>query len=168
MKRKKWIPQEDWKIMQKYFPMLIVDGILIEKKSDKLSVCLVKRVKMPFAGYWVIPGGYVDKNEKLRNAAVREFWEETGLKSKVADFVGIYDNSKRDPRGHNVGVAYLLRRTGGKIRASDETSDVRFFPVNKLPKNIGFDHKKIINDALKVCKRRKKYAKKSKIEKRQQ
>lgn len=135
--------------------MLVVDGIL-EKDG---RICLVKRSTGPFKNYWALPGGFVDKGETLQHAIVKEVFEETGLHAKVLGFVNIYDSPKRDPRGHVVSIAFLLKRAGGRMKTSNETSEVRFFPAGKLPKNIAFDHAIIIRDAL---KERKTYKRKQK------
>ena len=155
MKSKKDAPRKTWKTMLKHFPMLVVDGILIENGKSGLQVCLVKRSTGPFKNYWALPGGFVDKGETLQHAIVREVFEETGLRAKVLGFVNIYDSPKRDPRGHAVSIAFLLKRTGGRMKTSNETSEVKFFPESKLPKNIAFDHTIIIRDALEAYKRRK-------------
>ncbi len=140
-----------WKKMMKLFPMLIVDGVLVENNK----VLLVKRSTQPYIEHWVLPGGFVEKGEILKKAILREFWEETGFRTKAIRLVGAYDTPGRDPRGHTVSIVYLMKLTGGRIRTSDETSDVRFFPVNKLPDKIGFDHRKIIRDALKAYRIKK-------------
>jgi 8-oxo-dGTP diphosphatase len=130
---------------------IVVDGVIIEGSK----ICLVRRAGPPFRNYWVVPGGFVETGEVLKDAVRREVWEETGLRTRVVNLSGIYDDPKRDPRGHAVSVAFLLRRAGGRIRTSSETSDVKFFPIRRLPKNIGFDHRQIIRDALKVYKRKR-------------
>ena len=147
---KREAPAGVWKTMLSRFPMIVVDGILVKDGR----ICLVKRSTRPFKNYWALPGGFVEKGETLQHAIVREVFEETGLRAKVLGFVNIYDSPKRDPRGHAVSIAFLLKRTGGRMKTSNETSEVKFFPESKLPKNIAFDHRKIIEDALKACRRK--------------
>jgi ADP-ribose pyrophosphatase YjhB (NUDIX family) len=137
-------------VMRK-FPLPVVDGILLENGR----ICLVKRAGTPFRGSWVLPGGFVENGETLETAAVREFFEETGLRTKVTGLAGVHDDPKRDPRGHAISMAFFLKRAGGSLRTSSETSDVRFFPVGRIPRNVGFDHRRIIKDALKVYRRRR-------------
>ena len=126
-----------------------VDPVLIHDEK----ILLVKRAKPPYKGSWVLPGGYIDWNETAEQAVVRELWEETGVRSKVIRQVGVYSDPKRDPR-QTIAVAFLLKRTGGRLkRDMDETKDVRWFSLAKLPK-LGFDHKKIVRDALKELRKR--------------
>ena len=121
-----------------------VDGLVIE--SGK--ILLVKRKKPPYAGRWVLPGGYVDPGETVEKAVAREVWEETGLRTKIKNMVGVYSDPSRDPRG-TIAVAFKLTKLGGKLRVkTDETKEVKWFSISKLP-SLGFDHNKIVRDALK-------------------
>ncbi len=142
--------KKEWKKLMQKVPMIVVDGILIENDN----VLLVERTTEPFLGHNVLPGGFVDYGERVKEAVIRETFEETGLRTKVMAFVGIYDNPKRDPRGRTISLAFLLKRTGGRIRESNETRNIRFFPLNKLPKRMGFDHKQMVADALKMMKKK--------------
>ncbi len=144
------LSRNEWKRMLKKMPMLVVDGVVIENNR----VLLVGRKIPPFLGHNVLPGGFVDYKETLEKAVVREVKEETGLRTKVVKFVGFYDNPERDPRGHTVSAAFLLKITGGKIRGSSETKNVAFHHLNKLPDKMGFDHKKMVKDALKMLRKR--------------
>src|SRR4051812_3054373 len=70
------------------------------------GVVLVRRGSEPFEGRWALPGGFVEGGETVRQAAVREAAEETGLTVEVSRLVGVYSEPDRDPRGHNVSVAF--------------------------------------------------------------
>jgi 8-oxo-dGTP diphosphatase len=57
-------------------PSVTVDIVLVDKA---FKVLLIKRKSDPFAECWALPGGFVDENEKLADAARRELVEETGV-----------------------------------------------------------------------------------------
>jgi 8-oxo-dGTP diphosphatase len=132
--------------MRYKFPKLTVDGLILKDKK----VLLIKRKNYPFKGKWALPGGFVEYKEKTEDTAIREVFEETGLKTKINNLVGVYSDPNRDPRGHTVSVIYLLEICGGKLKSSDDASDAKFFDLNQLPK-LAFDHNKIIKDALRKC-----------------
>lgn len=123
-------------------PILAVDGIIL--RGDK--VLLTKREIYPFQGYWVLPGGHVEYGEKVEEAVKREMKEELGISVKIKKLVGVYSELKRDPRYHSVSVAFFLEKGKGKIHLNYESSKFKYFSLNNLPKKIGFDHRKIIND----------------------
>ena len=127
-------------------PILAVDGVIIEKGK----VLMVKQAHFPFIGYWVLPGGHVEYRETVEQAIKREMKEELGVSVKIKGILGVYSDPKRDPRYHSVSVAYLLKKGKGKISISKEASDYKYFPLKSLPKKIGFDHRKIIKDLIKI------------------
>ena len=127
-------------------PKLTADGLILKDKK----VLLIKRKNYPFKGKWALPGGFVEYKEKTEDTAIREVFEETGLKTKINNLVGVYSDPNRDPRDHTVSVIYLLEICGGKLKSSDDASDAKFFDLNQLPK-LAFDHNKIIKDALRKC-----------------
>ena len=69
------------------FPLVGVGSIIIE--DDR--VLLVKRAHPPIQGQWSIPGGVLEVGELVREAAVREAREETGLIVEPGDLLGVYD-----------------------------------------------------------------------------
>lgn len=127
---------------QKYIH-LTVDAIILNKKG---RVLLTKRGITPFKGFWVLPGGHVDYGERVKTALLREVKEETGLKIKITDFLGIYDSPKRDPRHHTITLSFLAKISGGRPTKTAEATELKFFHLNKLPKKMGFDHRQIIKD----------------------
>jgi len=123
-------------------PALTVDGVLVEDGA----VLLVRRRNPPFAGAYALPGGFVDYGETVEAAAAREVQEETGLAVAVERLIGVYSDPARDPRGHTVSVAFLVRRRGGTLAGADDADEARFFPLDGLP-TLAFDHGRILADA---------------------
>ncbi|NPA76967.1 MAG: NUDIX hydrolase [Candidatus Diapherotrites archaeon] len=107
------------------------------------KVLLLKRAHEPFNGYWVLPGGHVESNESVEDAAVREMREELGLDVEIGRLIGVFSDPHRDPRGL-VSVAFLARAAGGDVQLNREASEYAWFPLDELPENIGFDHKEIL------------------------
>ncbi len=125
-------------------PRIAVDAIIV--KDD--CVVLIKRKNPPFQDYYALPGGFVEIGEYVEEAVVREAKEETGLDVEVEKFSGIYDDPKRDPRGHVISIAYICRVVGGELKAMTDAKDVHCVPLKEI-KNIklAFDHAKILSDA---------------------
>jgi 8-oxo-dGTP diphosphatase len=123
-------------------PVIIRDGrVLLQKRSFGM-----------FRGCWVFPGGRVDAGEDTWTACVREAREETGLRVSIVRMIGFYDDPKRDPEKHAASMAFLCRPVGGRLRKSREATEIRWFPLDRLPERMGFDHAKIISDARKLLK----------------
>ena len=124
-------------------PKLTTDGAVL--KDNK--ILLIKRKNPPFKNTWALPGGFVEYNEKVEDSVIREVFEETNLKTKIIDLIGIYSDPNRDPRGHVVTVVYLLGIIDGTLKSGDDASEAKFFDLNDLPK-LSFDHNVIINDII--------------------
>lgn len=131
-------------------PVLAVDGVILERGK----VLLVKRAVQPFVGLYELPGGHVEYGETVEAAVKREMKEELGVSVKIKKLIGVYSDPKRDPRHHTAAVVYLLEAGKGKIRLSEEASEFKFFALDELPKKMGFDHKKILDDLKKMGKTR--------------
>ena len=125
-------------------PAVTVDVVLATREV-RPRVLLIQRKKDPFAGTWALPGGFVEENEKLADAARRELKEETSL--DVADIEQLYTagDPGRDPRGWTISVAYLARVNANELKpiAADDAEAVAWYPLDKLPK-LAFDHAMIL------------------------
>ncbi len=119
-------------------PGITVDIIIRYEEG----IVLIKRKNPPHG--WALPGGFVDYGETLEDAAVREAKEETNLNIYDLKQLHAYSDPSRDPRGHTITVAFSARGQG-KLKAADDTKDVRVFAYDNLPKLV-FDHKRIIDD----------------------
>lgn len=130
------------------------DIVALAHDDAELLVLLVTRASEPYADQLALPGGFVDPDEDLGDAARRELAEETGVSVSPADLVqiGAYGRPDRDPRMRTVSVAYRVQlaspvtATGG-----DDASDAQWHPVDQIlgqPGQLAFDHEQIIRDAL--------------------
>jgi 8-oxo-dGTP diphosphatase len=128
-------------------PALTVD-IVIATREARPRVLLIRRKNEPFAGSWAIPGGFVDENERLADAARRELVEETGVEGTDLEQLYTAGDPGRDPRGWTVSVAYLARVNPTELGpvAADDASEVGWFPLDDLPA-LAFDHAMILSRA---------------------
>jgi mutator protein MutT len=126
-------------MLKKKFPKLAVDVII----NYNGRIVLVRRKNPPYG--WALPGGYVEYGETVEDAARREVKEETGLSLVSLEQFHVYSHPLRDPRGHTVSVVFVAKGKG-KLLAGDDAQRVRLFDLDKLPSDLAFDHKKIIDD----------------------
>jgi 8-oxo-dGTP diphosphatase len=131
-------------------PSVTEDVVIFTLLEGALNVLLVQRKRWPFEGHWAIPGGFVDMNESLEQAARRELEEETGVHDVYLEQLYTFGAPKRDPRTRVISVAYiaLVSSDTQTLRVSDESTDVRWFPVQRLPGPLAFDHDYILATAL--------------------
>ena len=121
-------------------PALTVDVAIVTREA-RPRVLLIQRKKDPFAGSWALPGGFVEENERLADAARRELVEETGVTAAELEQLYTAGDPGRDPRGWTVSVAYLAQVEPDAVRpvAADDASAVGWFALDELPP-LAFDH----------------------------
>ncbi|HVL56809.1 MAG TPA: bifunctional nicotinamide-nucleotide adenylyltransferase/Nudix hydroxylase [Burkholderiaceae bacterium] len=105
-------------------------------------VLLVRRGQMPGAGLWALPGGFVEKNERLLQSAMRELQEETGLGLLPSTLeqsfreAKVFDHPQRSLRGRTITHAHLfdLGKTGRlpAVSGADDASEAHWVPIAKL------------------------------------
>ena len=122
--------------MRREFPELPLVGIgAIIIEADR--VVLVKRAHPPIQGHWSIPGGVLEVGEMVRDAAIREAREETGLIVEPGELLGVYDRILRDPEHrvqyHYVLIDFLCCAVGGELLAASDADEVQWFTREELP-----------------------------------
>ncbi len=121
-------------------PAVTVDVIVQNARGE---VVLIERRHPPHG--WALPGGFVDRGERVEVAARREVREETHLDVNPLHLVGVYSDPARDPRGHTVTIVFSTR-CDDEPRADDDAVSVGVFPIDALPAEMAFDHREIITD----------------------
>ena len=159
-------------------PAVTVDIIVFQKQSHHLKVLFVKRKNHPYIGKWAFPGGFLDINEDIKDAAYRELKEETSIKAHQVELhqLHTYGSVHRDPRMRVISIAYVaVVHHDITIQAMDDAEDVAWFDIImnqeqlilkhdsitlsfQITKdgyqaisdsfNLAFDHLKILSDAL--------------------
>ena len=125
-------------------PLVAVDAVIRFKKN---SIVLIHRKNPPFRGELALPGGFVNVGETVEDACIRETYEETNINITIKKLIGVFSAPNRDPRGHNISIAFLCEPLTGseKPMAKDDAQSleiVNFTDISSL--NLAFDHKDII------------------------
>lgn len=137
-----------------------VDAALFTIRAGRLSVLLVERGNDPYRGAWALPGGFVEQDEDLEHAALRELAEETGLEAFPGHLeqLATFGRPGRDPRMRVVSVAYvgmmpaLPPPVGGddasaaRFWATDDLFDAESDPAERP--QLAFDHAEILAAAI--------------------
>ena len=130
-------------------PALAVDCVVFGLDENGLQVLLVERGVAPFKGRTALPGGFVQLDETLEQAARRELEEETGLGAKVfLEQLYTFGELHRDPRERVVSVAYyaLVKLSDHRVRAATDARAAAWFRLADKPQ-LAFDHEQILRVA---------------------
>ena len=132
-------------------PAVTVDIAIFAGEAPDLL--LIRRKHCPFEGCWALPGGFVEMDESLEEAALRELEEETGVSDVPLIEVGAFGDPSRDPRGRVITIAYaaVLEKPARNVEAGSDASEVAWFSTGNLP-TLAFDHAEIIRKALERLK----------------
>jgi 8-oxo-dGTP diphosphatase len=130
-------------------PSVAVDCVIFGLDKTDLKILLIQRGGEPFKNAWALPGGFVDMDESLEAAALRELEEETGVKNVFFEQLFTFGNPGRDPRGRVISVAYyaLVNLDEHPVEAASDAKNAAWFPLNNLPE-LAFDHDKVLETAI--------------------
>jgi 8-oxo-dGTP diphosphatase len=135
-----------------------VDIVVFTVRNGALEVLLVKRGVPPFEGEFAIPGGFIREGEGLEEAALRELYEETGVRNVFLEQLYSFGDPRRDPRGRVITVAYyaLIASDALSLAAGADAAEARWFRANGLP-HLAFDHEGILNYAVERLRNKLEY-----------
>ena len=106
-------------------------------------IVLARRARGVYKGAWCIPCGYVEYDEDVRQAARREFQEETGLLVEVGEVYAVHSNF-HNPASHSVGIWFRGTVLGGTLRPDDDVDQVAYMPLRHLPDNLAFPTDRLV------------------------
>lgn len=126
-------------------PSPTVDIIVELVDRPHRPIVLIERKNPPYG--WAIPGGFVDYGESMETAACREAQEETGLDVRLVEQFHVYSSPERDPRQHTISLVFIATATGTP-EAADDAKHLEVFDMWQIPKNLCFDHDRVLQDYL--------------------
>jgi 8-oxo-dGTP diphosphatase len=110
-------------------PLPVACAIVV---NDKREVLLVKRKKAPYKEMWCLPIGFAESGEEVKDAALRELKEESGIEGEIARLIDV-DTVENDFYGSLAIVTYEVKRTGGELCPGDDATDAKFFSIFDIP-----------------------------------
>lgn len=142
-------------LQQRTVYALSVDCVIFGYKDEVLHVALIERKKQPFKGDWALPGGFVEGDETVEQAALRELQEETGIHDIYLEQFHVFSKPDRDPRGRVITVAFfaLINSEHTDLSATEDAAQAQWYPAYDIPQ-LAFDHEIIYEkavDALRIA-----------------
>ena len=127
-------------------PYLTVDGIVKIFNPEFKGIVLIKRKNPPLG--FALPGGFVDRGERVEDALRREMKEEINLNVKIDKLLGVYSDPNRDPRLHTVSCVFICSACD-LPKAGDDAKEAFIIKLEDIPWNeLVFDHANILRDFL--------------------
>jgi 8-oxo-dGTP diphosphatase len=126
-------------------PAVTADIVIFTIRDRQLKLLLIRRAGEPYRGKWALPGGFVNADEDLDEAARRELEEETGVTGVYLEQLYTFGRPDRDPRERVITVAYyaLIPSDRLQLRAASDAEAVGWFALDELPE-LAFDHAEIV------------------------
>lgn len=145
---------EELKYCYKYpHHAVTTDCVIFGFDGQKLNVLLIKRGVEPYKDRWAFPGGFLKPDESAETGALRELYEETGLKDAYIEQFHTYTAPERDPRERVITIAYMALVKITNVKGGDDAAEAQWFTVDEAPQ-LAFDHDKILRDALRRLRER--------------
>ena len=128
-------------------PSVTADMVIFARGSEAehLEVLLIQRGRPPFRGQYALPGGFVNPDESVDDAAARELKEETGVDCGCLEQLRTFSTPGRDPRRWVITCAYLalVEKSEITVKAGDDAKAAEWFSVKleRLPDASGSGEK---------------------------
>ena len=109
-----------------------------ESGAEQPSIVLIRRGQPPFEGWWALPAGFIEEDESVEQAAVRECKEETGLDVELIEMFHV-DSFPTDPTSNSGSIIfYRARPVAGELVPGDDAAEAAIFMPNALPFDVAF------------------------------
>ncbi|MBX6311370.1 MAG: NUDIX hydrolase [Isosphaeraceae bacterium] len=127
-------------------PAVTVDMVVFGLEGAKLCVLMIRRRREPFADHWALPGGFLDIDEPIQAAALRELREETGLdRVELVAPIGVFGEPGRDPRGRTISLVHgaVVRAPLPAVAGADDAAAAAWIGLDRIDR-CAFDHEQIL------------------------
>lgn len=126
-----------------------VDAAIFTIVDDQLCLLLIQMKKTPYTGQWAMPGGRLDPKETAEAATMNILRTQTGVENVYLEQLKTFDAIDRDSLERVVSIASmaLIASSQVSLHTTDKYSDVRWWPVKKLPA-LAYDHKQVAKEAV--------------------
>jgi len=133
-------------------PRVAADVAVFAFLDGAMNVLLVRRRYEPYESYWALPGGLLEPDETLEEAAERELREETGVTDTYMEQLATFSQVDRDPRGRVISCCYLALVDGARVRLrpGSDAREAAWRPLEALLREtdegtvLAFDHDRIL------------------------
>lgn len=132
-------------------PAVAADNVVYRFDGKGLQVLLVKRGNDPYKGMWALPGGFMQEDETLKEAALRELKEETGIVPRYTEELCSCSGVNRDPRDRVISVVYYSFVHDCEAQAGDDAAEAEWFNIYELPE-LAFDHAEVMQKAVETLR----------------
>ena len=145
-------------ILKSIIKAISIDCVIFGYADSTLEILLRKRAVQPSKGMWALPGGFVNKGERVLEAAQRVLEQTTGVRNTYLEEVGVFDTLDRYPlwRVFTIGHVALISPDQYALEPGSDSTEVRWFPIHDVPK-LPFDHLNIMQVALEKLRKRVRY-----------
>lgn len=125
-----------------------VDAVCFGYDTTGIYLLLIERKHGNKGINWAVPGGFVEDNEELDFAAIRELKEETGITVKQMKQFYTFAGVKRDTRGRIISIAHyiLMNKKGTNPKGADDAKTAQWVAIRDIPQ-LAFDHNEMVEIA---------------------
>jgi len=123
-----------------------VGAVPVDKNS---RILLAKRGIEPFKGGWNIIGGFLDYGEEPMEGLKREVKEETGVNCEITGLICMHADTYGKNGPALINISFTVKLLSDKIEPLDDVSELKWFDINSLPRDIPFESDCRILDTLK-------------------
>jgi len=123
-------------------PVPVAACLVIDRRD---RILLVKRGVEPAKGAWSLPCGFMELGETPSAAALRELYEETGVRGRVVGVHGVYYEASHRYDTLVVAAFRITPMTQG-VKAGDDAEDVAYFPLDRMPRLGLATHRRVLGD----------------------
>ena len=126
-------------------------GLIIEVQD---KIVLVQRGGKVHTGRWALPSGFIESDESVEEAAIREAREETGLDVELMEVLGVY-SFPEGPPASGIIIFYRARPLRGELKAGDDANAVRLLAPEDVPRLPFRTHRQVMSRYLRMVEERK-------------